>query len=315
MVRRLKSAGDNSNGAIKMGHKRMKRRRWMLSAILLPLFVLFVWFVAFWVRTERQRTETLARIAVPPEVARQNQLAEALYRAEKGGGTEIPADLDPVMSTVRRWTALFERKAKEVDGPEWDAITKLWQAADTWGTAWRRRTRSGSRRSWTPTRNSSTPCARLPRSGDRCRFIRSPFHPIRMPSHLTPLQESARLLRIDAIVRADAGDWERALDDCASRPSSFLRRWLPEPWSLAQGFRTMYANSAYRAIEAAFPPGTLSGEATARLLQALQATAGRETLRLRLQDDLLGSTFRNLTNCWNKGWIPRYQEMRGPVSR
>lgn len=282
--------------------RRKTRFRRLVGIWVLFLFAFgFVTFVCFAVLTERRRVDTLAAIPTPPEIDLHGHLTEALEKKDP----EPAPDLRPAMNTIQQWRNLFDLKEKIVNGEDWDAVLDLWYDADGW--------------------DDLTP-ADVERIGDFLEVHRDfidalrrvaaaggpveAIHPIsqqRDIEHVRGIRDCARLLRLNAIYHARAGDTETAIQNCVAG-FQLAEALATEPYWLAQATRQSCVSIVFHTLFDAFPPGTLSSGETARLIHQARAMAGREALTLSLQSSLQESRLQ-FSELLDDGWTDRSARM------
>ena len=282
--------------------RRKTRFRRLAGLSVLFLFAFgIVTFVCFAVLTERRRMETLAAIPTPPEIELHGHLTEALEKKDPG-----PAqDLRPAMNTIQQWRNLFDLKEKTVNGEDWDAVLDLWYDADGWDDL-------------TPAeverigaflkvhKDFIEALRRVAAAGGPVEAI----HPIsqqRDIEHVRAIRDCARLLGLNAIYHARAGDTETAVQDCVAG-FQLAEALATEPYWLAQATRKTCVSMVFHTLFDAFPPGTLSSRETARLIYQAQAMAGREALALSFQSSLHESKLE-FGELLDDGWSDRSARM------
>lgn len=289
---------QSSYSGVLFMRKRMRRRLGKVRGALLGLFIVgFVAFVVFAVASERRREAAVASIVVPPEVTFHRQLVEAL---EAPDVTPSP-ELQPSMDSIRRWRSLFQRKAAEVDGEEWDAVLDVWYAADHWVDL----TAADIERIGAfldAHRAFIVALLEVAAAGGPVEAIHPHAREVDF-EHLKSIRDCARLLHIEASFQARRGNNESAVDTCVAG-LQLAEALASEPFWMAYSTKNPCINITLQAICESFPPGTLPSDGSARMINQAQSMTGRDSLVLSLQDSQRGRQ-QSLEELLNDGWAGR----------
>lgn len=272
---------------------------------LMTLVALTACFIVFVTWSDRKRAETMVAVKPTPEMVFHDRLAKAQHSA----GVVSPAsELQPALDTITHWAALFQRKKLEVDGDEWSAVLDLWQAADGWESL------------------SPADSARIIAFLDQHRVFMDALRatsaiggptlaiPLELSDidwreHLKAMRDSARLIALDAVVRAHTGEPETALADCIAGMQLYTAL-APEPSYMSQLTRFSMAQIIYKRLQEAFPPGSLSDSQIARIAGQVRADTGKQGLLIGLQEDHLGWINEGVAPLVEGGWFTRYKRMQ-----
>jgi len=283
-----------------------RRKRGSLRLVFPALFVLaFISFVVFAIRSERQRVETLASLEATPEIRFHAALAEVISRPDNAVQETRQPEIQPALDRIAAWKALFLRKQQEIDGDEWDAILERWYEADLWENL-------------TPEdvaqiggflekhANFLIALRQTAALGGPMDVVPPP--PERMDmEHLRQARDSTRLLSLNALYQAHAGERDAAITDVVAG-LQLGNALASEPSLMPQLVRFACTMMAYHGLIEGFPPGAISRADLAHLLGQVQRDPGRVPMVIALEETRLSSV-KSLHATLDSGWADRYTKM------
>lgn len=260
------------------------------------LIILSIW-------SDQQRLNELTAVPLSPEMAFHRQLT----LAQEGPATNQPPapEVRAALDTIDAWTALRARKESEVDGETWDDVLDLWQSVDRWDNldaAQQARLIAFVEGHAEFFREFCAVAAR----GGPIVAVNPGDSGGKVSPHLTEMRDFSRLVGLATVVYARTGRTDEAIG-LGIAGAQFFDAIAKEPVHFNQLARYGMAGIWHHTLLDAFPPGALTDEGTAQIVNAVRDTAGREALAPAWREAQIGMG-NELNAMLSKNWAGRFDE-------